>query len=68
MELIKLAIIGGGRVALHHCEMLREVEEIELITACELRKDRGQILSEKYSVPVYENYNTMLSENRILTW
>ena len=63
MELIKLAIIGGGRVALHHCEMLREVAEIKLIAACELRKDRGQILSERYNVPLYENYYTMLSEN-----
>jgi len=59
---INVAIIGGGRVALHHCRMLAQVSEVSIAAICELREDRGGPLAAKYDVPFFDNYHKMLSE------
>jgi len=59
---INVAMIGGGRVARHHCQMLAEVSEVKITAICELREDRGLYLATEYGVPYFNNYHKMLSE------
>ena len=63
MKSINVAIIGGGRVAMHHCRMLTEVPEVNLRAICDLREDRGRPLAKEYKVPYFDNYHQMLSTN-----
>ena len=53
MKSINVAIIGGGRVAMHHCRMLTEVPEVNLRAICDLREDRGRPLAKEYKVKAY---------------
>ena len=47
----KVAIIGGGRVAAHHCKMIADVEKVELLAICDLKKQVGEPLAKIYEVP-----------------
>ncbi|NQU59343.1 MAG: Gfo/Idh/MocA family oxidoreductase [Rhodospirillales bacterium] len=58
----KVAFIGAGRVAAHHCKMLTEVPEMELAAVCDLNEERGRPLAEQYGVQWYDNYHQMLSQ------
>jgi UDP-N-acetyl-2-amino-2-deoxyglucuronate dehydrogenase len=60
---VKVAFVGAGRVAQHHCKMLSEVREVELIAISDLRADRGKPLADQYSVPWYENYHEMFAKH-----
>ncbi len=59
---LKVAIIGGGRVAAHHCKMIADVEKVELLAICDLKKQVGEPLAKIYEVPFFENYNQMLKK------
>jgi len=61
-EVLKVAIIGGGRVAMHHCKMLEQLTEVNIAAISDLREDRGAPLAVKYGVPYFDNYHQMLSE------
>jgi len=61
-EVLKVAIIGGGRVATHHCMMLEQLTEVNIAAISDLREDRGVPLANKYGVPYFDNYHEMLSE------
>jgi len=62
IDTIKVAIIGGGRVAQHHCKMLAQVPEVNIAAVCELREDRGRVLADEYNIPHFKNYHQMLDE------
>ena len=61
-ELLKVALIGGGRVAMHHCRMLEQLTEVKIVAISDLREDRGVPLANEYGVPYFDNYHQMLSE------
>ena len=46
---IKVAMIGGGRVATHHCRMMAKIPEVNLGAICELREERGRPLAAEYA-------------------
>ncbi|MDC0189700.1 Gfo/Idh/MocA family oxidoreductase [Rhodospirillales bacterium] len=61
-ESLKVAIIGGGRVAMHHCRMMEQLTEVNVAAISDLREERGDPLAKKYGVPYFDNYHQMLSE------
>ena len=58
----KVACIGAGRVAAHHCKMLLDISEIDLVAICDFNEERGRELADQYDVPWYDNYHRMLGE------
>ena len=56
-ESLRVAIIGGGRVAAHHCKMIADVQKVELLAICDLKKQVGEPLAKIYEVPFFDNYN-----------
>ncbi len=60
---VKIAIIGCGRVAGHHCRSILETEGAELVAVCDLVQEKAKAYQEQYGAKAYLNYHEMLSEN-----
>jgi predicted dehydrogenase len=59
---LRLGIIGCGRVAFHHADMLKGIQAIKLAACCDLVEDKAQKLAEMSGVPAYTNYHQMLKQ------
>ena len=59
---MNLAIIGCGRVAMHHCNAILKVNKLKLVSVCDFNEERGKILADKYKVKFFTNYNEMLEK------
>ena len=64
-KLLRLAIIGCGRVAFHHVEMLKGVEGIKLVASCDLIEEKAKSHAEKAGSHAYTNYREMLEKEDI---
>lgn len=60
MQKVKLGLIGCGRVAGHHANMMRGIEEVQLVSVCDLNEARAKELAKEHSVPYYLNYHQMV--------
>ncbi len=58
-KLIKLALIGCGRIAGHHFKSIKNYKMIKIIAVCDLKKKKAQEYSKKYKVPHFSNYHEM---------
>jgi UDP-N-acetyl-2-amino-2-deoxyglucuronate dehydrogenase len=61
--IVKVAIIGCGRISGHHCRSIIETEGIELVAVCDLDIEKANIYREQFGAKAYINYHQMLSEN-----
>ncbi|MBF0618889.1 MAG: Gfo/Idh/MocA family oxidoreductase [Candidatus Omnitrophica bacterium] len=64
-KILRLGIIGCGRVAFHHAEMLKGVAGIELVAACDLIADKAKALADKAGLKAYTNYREMLKSEAL---
>lgn len=64
-KILNLAIIGCGRVAFHHVEMLKGVEGIKLVASCDLIEEKAKSHAEKAGSRAYTNYREMLNKEDI---
>ena len=62
---LNLAIIGCGRVAFHHADMLKGVEGIRLVASCDLIESKAKSHAEKTGARAYTNYREMLKKEDI---
>tara|TARA_Y100001934_G_scaffold38047_1_gene44318 strand:- start:296 stop:1402 length:1107 start_codon:yes stop_codon:yes gene_type:complete len=65
MNTVRFAIIGCGRIANFHADPIVQMEDVELVAASDLILERRQAFNDKYHVPTYENYHTMLQQENI---
>ncbi|CCQ75481.1 Gfo/Idh/MocA family protein [Magnetospira sp. QH-2] len=59
---LKVALIGCGRIAGHHCLSIAAVDGVELAAVCDLVEDKAKAYAEQYGVPHFTNYHNMLTE------
>ena len=61
---IKIAVVGCGRISKNHFGSIeKHAENLKLVAVCD---ENPRVLAEhveKYHVPGYENYETMLRES-----
>ena len=62
-QIKNVALVGAGRVSAHHCKMLSDLADIELLAIFDLNEEIGKPLAQQYSVRWYNNYHRMLSEH-----
>lgn len=55
----RVAVIGCGRVAGHHCRSIREAGGIELVAVCDLIEDKAAAYGKEFGVPYFVNYREM---------
>jgi UDP-N-acetyl-2-amino-2-deoxyglucuronate dehydrogenase len=56
----RFALIGCGRIAKNHLGPLTEIPGARLVAVCDLVPQRAEGYAEKYDVPAYTNYHSML--------
>jgi len=59
---LKIALIGCGRIAGHHCKSIAEVDGVELAAVCDLEKEKADAYAEEFSVPAFASYRDMFAE------
>lgn len=59
----KLAIIGCGRVAGHHCSSVSRTDGLSLAAVCDLVEDKAAAYGDEFGVPAYTNYHDMLTRH-----
>src|SRR5947207_508464 len=65
MSDIRFALIGCGRIVKNHAEPLTEIRGATLAAVCDINIERAKAVSEKFKVPMYSNYHTMLARENI---
>ncbi|MCX5829728.1 MAG: Gfo/Idh/MocA family oxidoreductase [Deltaproteobacteria bacterium] len=56
---VKVAVIGCGRIAGHHCRSIVATEGVELLAVCDLVQDKASAYSKEFNVPFFDNYREM---------
>lgn len=59
----KVALIGCGRVAGHHCLSIANTEGVSLAAVCDLVEEKAQAYGDEYGIPVFTNYREMLDQH-----
>jgi len=57
---LKVALIGCGRVAGHHCLSIANTQGVQLVALCDLEADRAEAYAEEYGLPHYTSYHDMM--------
>jgi UDP-N-acetyl-2-amino-2-deoxyglucuronate dehydrogenase len=64
--MIKLGIVGCGRISEKHFESIAEIEEAKIVACCDIIKERAEESKEKFGVEKsYTNYTKMLEKEEI---
>lgn len=56
---LKVALIGCGRIAGHHCRSIAAVDGIELAAVCDLEIDKAEAYAQEFDVPAFSDYRHM---------
>lgn len=63
---LKFALIGCGRIAQKHAEILKnQLPQTKLVAVCDINKEKAKRIGEKYNVHWYDNYDKMLESEDI---
>ena len=64
-NVLRFAIIGCGRVAGNHLNVLKELPGAQIAAVCDIVADRARQYGEQFGVPWYEDYHTMLQRESV---
>lgn len=65
--MLKFALVGCGRIAKRHSELLGEgqIEGACLAAVCDILVDRAQVIADKYAIPAYSDMHEMMAAESI---
>jgi UDP-N-acetyl-2-amino-2-deoxyglucuronate dehydrogenase len=62
MEMKKIGLVGCGRISSKHFEAIAEIEGAEIISCCDIMKERAEETAQKYGIKnYYTDYERMLT-------
>lgn len=56
----RVAVLGCGRIAQHHCEAIKKNRKLELVAVCDINEETSEITGKKHSVGYYQNFSEMV--------
>lgn len=59
---VRIGIVGCGRISASHFEAISKIDGLALSAACDVVESRAREAGEKWGVPWFTNYETMLAE------
>lgn len=65
-ERLHFALIGCGKIARRHAEILSQMEGVHLAAVCDVAEDRARSFGERYGARWYNNYNNMLEKDKTI--
>lgn len=60
-SLVRVAIIGCGRISGHHCRSILKTKSAKLVAVCDLDFEKAKAYEDQYGAKAYTNYHEMLS-------
>ena len=61
--IVKVAIIGCGRISGHHCRAIDQTDGVELVAVCDLMFEKAKIYQDEFGAKAYDNYDKMLEQH-----
>jgi predicted dehydrogenase len=67
LKRLKFVIIGCGRIAKRHSELLgnNEIDQAELVAVCDVNTEKAINIASRFSVPHYSSIEDMMNENEV---
>ena len=67
INMINFALIGCGRIAKRHSELLgnNHIKGARLVAVCDKQIEKSKKIGESFGVPYYKSHEEMVSENKI---
>ena len=62
MGRIKVGVLGVGKMGEYHVGILSENRDVELKGISDASEERGRVISERYGVPYFKDFNEMLKQ------
>lgn len=63
MEIVKIGLIGCGRISKNHFESLKQIPEAKIVACCDIIEERATEAAQTYQIPhTYTNYIEMLEK------
>ncbi len=64
---IKFALVGSGRIAKRHSELLgeKQIEGAELVATCDLIEEKARKIGERFNVPHYTDMDEMMQQQDV---
>jgi UDP-N-acetyl-2-amino-2-deoxyglucuronate dehydrogenase len=59
LDAVKVAVIGCGRIAGHHCRSIAMADGVELLAVCDLVQEKAAAYGREFGVPHFVNYHEM---------
>jgi predicted dehydrogenase len=56
---LRVAVVGCGRIAGHHCRSIAATEGVQLAAVCDLVPDKAEAYAREFGVPAFANYHDM---------
>ena len=57
----KVAVVGCGRIAGHHCRSIDSVKGMEMVAVCDLDEDKALEYGETFKIKHFTDYRLMLN-------
>ena len=61
--ILRVAIIGCGRISGHHCRSIVNLPGAKLVAVCDLNIEKANVYRDQFGAKAYDNYHRMLVEN-----
>lgn len=67
MGMLKFAIVGCGRIARRHADLLGkgQIKDAELVAVCDCNSDKSKAFGLEFGIPYFMDLNTMLTQSDI---
>ena len=62
MNQVKVGVVGVGRMGERHCRIFSNMRKAYLVGVCDVDKQTGNQVADKYEVPYYENFEELLAQ------
>jgi predicted dehydrogenase len=62
MNQVKVGVVGVGRMGERHCRIFSNMRKTHLVGVCDIDKQTGHQVSQKYEVPYYENFEELIAQ------
>ncbi len=63
--MMNVAVVGIGNMGKHHARIYSELPNTELVAVCDLNKNLGKELADKYGCKFYEDYHDMIKNEKL---
>jgi UDP-N-acetyl-2-amino-2-deoxyglucuronate dehydrogenase len=67
MQELKFALVGCGRIAKRHSELLgrQQIKNARLAAVCDVKFERAQAIAEQFGVPAYADMHEMMRKEKV---